>query len=49
MFNEYFEIMQKVEEAYKPFKIMKKGSKTDKIINVLLWIFYFFCKLIFIL
>lgn len=44
MFWEYFEVMKKVEEAYKPFQIMKKGSKTDKIINIILWILYFFAS-----
>ncbi len=41
MFNKYFETMKDVEEAYKPFKIMKNGSKSDKIINILLWVLYF--------
>lgn len=41
MFNKYFETMKDVEEAYKPFKIMKNGSKSDKIINIILWGLYF--------
>ena len=41
MFNKYFETMKDVEEAYKPFKIMKNGSKSDKIINIILWVLYF--------
>lgn len=40
MFEDFLAMIKNVEEAYKPFSIMKEGSIKDKITNFCVWILY---------